>query len=697
MFIKNLTLKNIRSYSDLEVKFSEGSTLLSGDIGAGKTTILLAIEFALFGFIRGTISGSMLLRHGTKEGSVTLTFVIEGKEITIQRTLKKSSVGINQDAGYLIRDNAEKEELTAVELKSKILEILGYPEELLTKSKALIFRYTVYTPQEEMKKILYESSEDRLEKLRKLFDIDKYKRIKENASLYAKELRSEIKNSNWILDGIVELKETVEELKKQKTILEKETKDSEAKIKEAKENEELYKKRIEQISEQEKQLTQTKNQIRILETELKNLEQNKKRIVDETTKLLEEIEKNNKDKAPEIKETKTKEEISIEIKKYENMQKDTEEKLTTVKNKIAVSKSIIEKSKELISKIDSLENCPTCKQGVGTEHKEHVEKDEKKKIDEEQEKVEKYLVFLEKANSNIEKIKEKLESLKKEQNETELNSLKQKVHLQNLERTKLMKEKINQLSERKLEYDKEEQQKQEKLKEQQEILSKNKINEEELQKIKKDYEDATRNTRLLELKNAQSKQKLKDMQEEAQNIEKELKLKEEKKKQVENKRITENWMSKQFLNTIDTIEKNVLSSIHNQFNQRFQEWFNILIEDETISAGLNDTFGITMNQNGYETEIENLSGGEKTAVALAYRLALNKVINDFIGNIKTRDIIILDEPTDGFSTEQLDKVRDVLEALNCKQTIIVSHEPKMESFVQNIIKIRKHEHHSEVM
>ena len=52
-------------------------------------------------------------------------------------------------------------------------------------------------------------------------------------------------------------------------------------------------------------------------------------------------------------------------------------------------------------------------------------------------------------------------------------------------------------------------------------------------------------------------------------------------------------------------------------------------------------------------------------------------------------VLILDEPTDGFSSEQLDKVRDVLDKLNLRQTIIVSHESKIETFVQNVIRITK--------
>ena len=58
-------------------------------------------------------------------------------------------------------------------------------------------------------------------------------------------------------------------------------------------------------------------------------------------------------------------------------------------------------------------------------------------------------------------------------------------------------------------------------------------------------------------------------------------------------------------------------------------------------------------------------------------------------NIKTKDLLILDEPTDGFSSEQLDKIRDVLERINLKQVVIVSHESKIESFVSQVIRIGK--------
>ncbi|MEK6952945.1 MAG: SMC family ATPase, partial [Nanoarchaeota archaeon] len=94
-------------------------------------------------------------------------------------------------------------------------------------------------------------------------------------------------------------------------------------------------------------------------------------------------------------------------------------------------------------------------------------------------------------------------------------------------------------------------------------------------------------------------------------------------------------------------------------------------------------------QQDYELDYSFLSGGERTAIALSYRLALNQVINSILSNINTSDIVILDEPTDGFSSQQLDKMKEVLEQLNIKQLILVSHEQKMEDFVENIIRVRK--------
>lgn len=144
MRIKRVWLKNIRSYEEGEINLPEGSVLLSGDIGAGKTTVLLALEFALFGLQRGVLSGAGLLRNGKDNGTIRVCLEMGGKEIEVERTLKRTKDSVAQDSGFLTIDN-EKKELSATELKNSILQFLNYPPEFLTKTDVL-YRYTVYTP-----------------------------------------------------------------------------------------------------------------------------------------------------------------------------------------------------------------------------------------------------------------------------------------------------------------------------------------------------------------------------------------------------------------------------------------------------------------------------------------------------------------------------------------------------------------------
>jgi DNA repair protein SbcC/Rad50 len=189
MILKSVKLNNIRTYESELIDFTEGSTLLSGDIGSGKSSVLLCIEFGLFGLQRGEISGIDLLRHGATEGSVELSFDDNGSKITLGRYLKRTKKGITQEAGF-IDINGSRNEKSPNDLRALVLELLGYPQEYVNKNP-IMFRYTVYTPQDEMKKILFADSEERLRIIRKIFDIDKYGRIRENASdIVLKELRS---------------------------------------------------------------------------------------------------------------------------------------------------------------------------------------------------------------------------------------------------------------------------------------------------------------------------------------------------------------------------------------------------------------------------------------------------------------------------------------------------------------------------
>ena len=114
----------------------------------------------------------------------------------------------------------------------------------------------------------------------------------------------------------------------------------------------------------------------------------------------------------------------------------------------------------------------------------------------------------------------------------------------------------------------------------------------------------------------------------------------------------------------------------------------MLVEDPTKESRIDEDFTPIVEQDGYEQEVNYLSGGEKTSVALAYRLTLNSLMRNEIESMDS-NLVILDEPTTGFSKSQLEKIREIFDELKSQQIILVSHERELETYVQNIFHISK--------
>jgi exonuclease SbcC len=154
------------------------------------------------------------------------------------------------------------------------------------------------------------------------------------------------------------------------------------------------------------------------------------------------------------------------------------------------------------------------------------------------------------------------------------------------------------------------------------------------------------------------------------------------------------WLNQHFIPSLEQIESQVLISVREEFNKLFQKWFYLLIEVGDIDVEIDEYFTPIVNQSGYHLEVDSLSGGEKTSIALAYRLALNEIIRRII--MLDDNLLILDEPTDGFSKEQLIQIKIVLEELSAAQVIIVSHEKELEGFVETIFRVVKESEKSQV-
>ncbi|MCK5283413.1 MAG: SMC family ATPase [Nanoarchaeota archaeon] len=677
-------MENIRSYISQRVEFPTGSLLFAGDIGSGKSTVLLAIEFALFGIKSGELSGNALLRHGSKTGSVEIIFEIDGKEVIVKRTLKRMKDRIGQGSGYVVIDGV-KHDLMPKEIRARVFELLNYPQSLVSKGQDLIYRFTVYTPQEQMKRIIYEDKDSRLDTLRKVFNIDKYKMIRENTLIYVKALREKKNNFEGRIADLDEKKKSKEELKGKASVLKVEEEKSGARLKEAKEKTSLKRKELSDFESKIKEASEKKKQLALLDSELKNIvdsrEKDRKEI-DGLQKIILELR-------DELKDYKGGVSLQGIYEDKERRIQTLEKELMLLRDEKAGINGKAAHLKEASEKIIKLDSCPLCLQKVSHSHKEDIVNKGNKDINEIKLKVEEFEKKAEGLSSNLDSLKKESKELREKISMRNVLKVKKEGLIEKEKRLNLLKEnfegsknKVADINSKKIDLRKDLQ-----------VFS-------EIdglyEKAKKEYDALLDSERKTELEKNSLSKEIEGISTQLKALEEEIASKEKVKKELKRIVALQGWLSEKFINLVANMEKHVMLTVYHEFNELFQQWFNMLIEDENMNVRLDDTFSVVIEQNGYETYIDNLSGGEKTSVALAYRLALNKVINDVVSQIKTKDILILDEPTEGFSTNQLDRVRDVLDQLGIKQIIIVSHESKIESFVDTVIRVNKQEGVSEV-
>lgn len=147
------------------------------------------------------------------------------------------------------------------------------------------------------------------------------------------------------------------------------------------------------------------------------------------------------------------------------------------------------------------------------------------------------------------------------------------------------------------------------------------------------------------------------------------------------------WLDGEFRSAMQETESRRLARARQAFERYFARYFTALVDDPALSPRVDERFAPSVDVGGEETPAEGLSGGERTALALAYRLALGRVVRD--ADRLALDTLILDEPTEGFSHEQNLRMADLLESLGLPQVILVSHERQLEGVADRIYRVEK--------
>ena len=673
MLLKWIELENIRSYVKERITFPTGSTLLSGDVGCGKSSVLLATEFALFGIQRGELSGTDLLRHGTNEGKIQLCFEVNGKEVVIFRSLKRDKKGVSQEAGW-IQIGGVKQSKMASELRAIVLEMLGYPLEYQTKNP-IVFRYTVYTPQDEMKRILFGLPDERLSILRKVFQIDKYGRIRSNAeSIVIREIRAMKREAESLSADLEQRVAESEKARSQLELLGSDLKNQQTASELLGQELASKSKEVEKITGQIRTLGRLAQSAATRDSLVRERKSRNQRIAVELTDLGKKVSVLEKllGESPG-KPSSSEEDISAKKREFELKRSSLISRCSLIENELKRYGTIMDRGR-----------CEFCGQDVADAHAFGDKMSERESE-------------LREAKLQSGRISESLTALEKQQRELSEYSYKVRLYVNN---ERELTEKRNRFSE--LRSEEERNEREISLSESELVQLRNELSQlEQLESLER--QSKTEFNRL-QIRKTEADRALTRIESQIENLtrdlgklEKEIVEKRKMRERTAKLNATTSWFEKTFVPLMQVMEQTVMTTVQREFNSVFQSWFGMLMGNENLSVEADDRFAPIITQESYQTEYQNLSGGEKTAVALAYRLALNKAINTLIENIRTKDLIILDEPTDGFSSEQIDRIRDVLAELNLRQAILVSHESKIEAFVENVIRFHKEGHTSRVV
>ncbi len=186
MKIDVVVLENVRSHVKSTVPFTHGFNCVVGGVGCGKSSLLYAIDFALFGDTIGGRSFEYLLREGSDSCRVTLQFTQNGGTYKLVRGLRRRGKSILQDIEQL--KLYEDEHLVASMKTDAIAEQLR----AITGLDKDLYREIVWFRQEHLKELLDAKPRDRQTRLDQLFGLSDYEVAWSNLAQYKRDYENEL-------------------------------------------------------------------------------------------------------------------------------------------------------------------------------------------------------------------------------------------------------------------------------------------------------------------------------------------------------------------------------------------------------------------------------------------------------------------------------------------------------------------------
>jgi exonuclease SbcC len=684
MKIEIVQLENIRSHVKSTVPFAKGFNCLVGGLGCGKSSILYAIDFAFFGEPLGR-GYDYLLREGADSGKVEVQFSQNGRSYKIIRGLKKRGKGISQDFDELKLFEDEtliasvKSDAVAEQLKA----ITGFDREL--------FREIVWVRQEHLKELLDITPRERQKRLDELFGLSDYETAWSNLAVYVKEY--EVKRKTYAEDpdviGLERLNREYNRMVEELSAIEIELQEKSKELEKAKRTLEEADSKLKRLEELRAQVEEQRRKETQIQTSLANIEDNSANLaekIEQRKTAVEELKKRLTSLEAQIKSHKAKlEEVGIspnqsieELRQYLTYFDD---QISSLKAEQESALKGMREDQKRVTELSAESRCPLCLQPLNDEYKsgllqriQNANVERQKTISALQgeiEELQRVRIIANNALSNLQALNLQMENLKANisREETSLAELTREFE----EKQKLEKELRLQLETIRAEIGKFDLSQLENAKNQRDEAYRRFFRLDSELKMKGN------NKRDLMKRLEEAKERIDNAQQKAEQVEKIGKIIEV----ISNIRDAYRSIQPKLRSEFISILRNFVQQILDSLVGGEGPLLNVII-DETYTP-------YVKSESGAEREVSNLSGGERTLIAFAYRLGLGQLI------MQSRtghglSMLLLDEPTESLGREDgsIDRLAEAISRLKAiEQIIAVTHSEGFAEKAEHVIRLDK--------
>lgn len=425
-------MENFKSHKNTQIEFGTGISLIIGGNGAGKSSILEAVSFALFKQ-HTSKRIDQLITIGKKRMSVEIQFNANGRTYRVLRertkTSSKAIMSIQEQGRFQPLVSGDKQVSTEIQ---NILEMDGD-----------LFLNAVYVRQGEIADLIEKTSSEKKQMIGRLLGIDSLEKAWKNMKILLDKYNENKLRLDGKLESFNELKEELSSKKEQKTKFNTKIKKLNHEIEEKiidsnmlKEKKEILDKRYFQYEKSTtllnsqkhflSQLEKTKNDLNTQLNEIENKEEEINKIKPKLSKLkvLQSLQEKNKELINVNKEKNKLIKILDDIEKFKKILNDNEQfyndysLLNSAIHDLQYAKEQFEGSRVLFQQYSARKSETTTKINQSTEKTKNILEKYNSILNQSFNSIEEFETYLSKFKPKLEiKIQETTETIQKMQRE----------------------------------------------------------------------------------------------------------------------------------------------------------------------------------------------------------------------------------------------------------------------------------------